>query len=160
MELIPIYEDDNTKIEIYKKVIDVLRQNTDLVTLNSIAAEDIVKIIIKTIPKEKLEEKILSVANKVPIIHKNNLSFTLFNGFEVFNEAVLLISSAFDLSIKEFSKIEKLKLMILIDYYYELQGLGQCRCVFFENPIHNVAGFLYYISEEKVYCLPFILSEV
>lgn len=160
MELVPIYEDDDIKIEMYKEIIDELKMNADLVSLNSIAAEEIVKIIINTIPKDKIRDRVLSVARKIPVIHRGKLSFTLFNGFEVFDEAVLLISSAFDLTKQEFSKIQKLKLMILIDYYYELQGLGLCKCIFFEDSVHRVSGFLFYVGDEKVYCLPFILSEV
>lgn len=164
MDLIPIYQDDDCKIEMNAGVADALSKiwlydlSTKGVELSDLESEELVKIMVDSIDKNKIGNRRFTTCRRCPVLVKKHLDFRLTNGFEVFDEALLLISSSFDLVEKDFSKEQRIKLMLMVELYYELQGLGECSCTLFDDPVHKVSGFLTYLSDDRIYLLPFQLN--
>ena len=162
LEKVTIYDNDNTKIEMYKITADALNlKKLTTYFFDDIEREDVASEIASKITAFISKDDHVIMVDNVPVFSIGMRFLTIFEPYNIFEEAVLLIDEAFKTINGHITQEWKKDLSILIEKYYALQGIGDCKCIFFDTAVHKVDGFLYYLQKEesKVIILPFILND-
>lgn len=145
----------------YKPIADWLQYvcNSEY-KLNPIEYEQLLEemLMILNIKKGNLNGRRIVTTSKVPIIHRGTLPFELSQPYEVFIDAVLLLSEALDNEEKQVDKEWKKNVARLVSYYSTYIDNEDCRLIFFPNP-EKVTGFFTYTNETQIILLPFILND-
>lgn len=162
LNLVTVYEDENQKVEMVDWVAKWMsfRKKSSYV-LDDIECENVLDEAIKLALVDKKGKRI-TTTKKIPVLSRDVPILSLMEPYDVFTEAILLISEAFDHLEQPMTPFWHMRISNLINNYYELQGMGRCRCFFFDQPINKVDGFLCYYdndSNKNTIILPFILND-
>ena len=163
MELVSVYKDDNTEVKIMKSVGEML--STLYADQKTFSEEQFYSFIDFTVIKcqKYTNNKIKKITShcQVPIIHrKAGFHYELSDTYKPLFDAILLLTDAFNQTDRELTKEWMGKVAALIIYYYQLQGLGNCRIFFFNKKrFDGLTGALTYLKDEELIIFPFILDD-
>lgn len=160
MDKVEIYNNDDTTVEMYKLFADYLnfRMNNDF-QLSPIEAEEIYLQCLDYVQEYiGLRGTNVIASSRVPVLNRNGV-FTLTDSYKELEEAILLLSDAFDNTEGEVTKDWKIQVEVLVKFYYSLLKDMQCVLHMFEEKSHGVSGFCCLREGDNVYLLPFALNE-
>lgn len=155
-----ICEQNGYKIEIEKAALDFLEfiANAEI-RLNPIAAEHIIYTILDKISKDfDLKDKKIITTAKVPILRRHNI-FDLSEAYQGLEDALLLLSESFDITVGEITKEWKETISLYIKSHYILTYSKKCDIIFFDKKDMEVSGAIVLLDGDKLLILPISLNE-
>lgn len=160
MELVTIYQDDNTQVTMFKKVADYLvyRRNNDYQVSQLEAEEVLAEELDYLTTFTDLKGKKIFTSSRIPYLHRNKV-FSLTENYQELEEAVLLLSECFDNTSGGVTEEWKVKVEMMIKLYYYLQKKQDCIVHIFDEKLFGVSGFCSLIKQDKILILPFSLNE-
>lgn len=161
MEKVTVYENNEIQVEMYKTVADWLQHlRNNEYRLNPIEQEQVLEEMLEQLrlTKEDLDGRRIVTTSKVPIIHRSTLPFELLPPYEIFMDAILLLSEALDNEDNQVDKTWKRNVARLVAYYSTYVNKEDCRLIFFPIP-EKVTGFFTCTNEKQIILLPFILND-
>lgn len=161
MDKVVIYEDNEMQIEMYKPVADWLQHlRNNEYRLNLIEQEEILEEMLEHLhlKREDMRDRRIVTTSKIPIIHRATLPFELLPPYEIFMDAILLLSEALDNEEEQVDKDWKRNVARLVSYYSTYIDKENCRLIFFPTP-EKITGFFAYTNETQLILLPFILND-
>lgn len=165
MNLVPIYKNDDLIISIDKTMADYLEKRINsYFILHKTMIENVIELALDNFvanggnPKGK---KVIST-DQIPIFHRGKI-FEVQQPYDCFEEAILLISAAFDNTKGEVTDNWKKLIQILVSTYYSTQLSQFCLAYFPTNCLsigrHKISGILTFEKENVIIILPFELNE-
>lgn len=160
MDLIKIYQSEDCSVIAYKWVLNYLEHiiNTEF-RLDDIQAEQVLMNILKDICNDfDLYQKKIITTSKIPILSRGSI-FDLVEPYQGLEDAVLLLSDAFDQTEGKLTKEWKKYLSNYIKAHYFLTFHKNCDIIFFVETIYKVSCAIVLLDGENLYILPISLNE-
>lgn len=161
MNVVKIYEDEDQEVYMLKALADWLSKKKTSQYVYEDEFEDVLNEMLSYI-EDPHSKKVYTARGKIPVFSRGGDLLLLFGRMMLFNEAIFLIKDSYTALVGPITESWRDDLCDLIHNYYKLQGLGECYCVFFEEPVHKADGFLYFDYENEdneIVILPFIIND-
>ena len=157
IDLVTIYKDSEYEIKMVKLVADWLSHKKKLTyKLHTWESENILTEVSAIFEPTKP----FMSSRQIPVFSKDTGYIMMYKPYDIFGEAFMLLGDAIrNLQEKYASYSWKQDVANLIEKYYRLQGIGDCGCYMFEEPIHQVDGVLTFDTEDRFIVLPFIIND-
>lgn len=162
MDFVAIYEDNEQKIYMPKKIAD---------KLNFIAnnQKQLSKMEFEQFTQEALEyldnyfqikgKKHGVISTSKAIVLSREKYFHITEIYQVLTDAILLVSEAFDNTEGQVTLQWKMDLEIMIRLYYQFEQNQKCIAHFYEVITNGVSGFIAIELEDSILILPVVLNE-
>lgn len=160
MEFVTIYENEEQKVMMPKPIADELafRANNQK-QLSQMEFEMMTQDVLTYVePLFDLKGKRVVSTSKAMIFNRGKMA-AITNIYDPLNDAILMVSEAFDLTEKEVTHDWKVDMEILIKLYYKTQSEQKCVAHFYDVKTNGVSGFIALELEDNILILPFILNE-
>lgn len=159
-----IYEDDDYTISMVTPLAKYIetKMNTSF-QLEKIEIEEITDLALSYIKNKgiSVKDKYITITSQCPIMNRSSFLniFYLNEKFKCFEEALLLIDSAFSLTEGRVSSDWKRLMEICVTSYYSTQYQEYCDLYIFDVPHNNISGILTFIADSDIVILPFEINE-
>lgn len=163
MNLVTIYEDNEKKVEMPQRIVDVFNKAiNEFFTLKKGNMEEIlhksVDFIKENYPMIILEGKSIITSSDVPRLHRGKI-FELSTYGVLFEDAVLFLSDYFDKTKGKLTSDWKYKLEHLILFHYQLSYNTDCIVHIFDENYLGVSGFMSIAKNDLLLIHFFYLNE-
>ena len=160
MELVNIYEDDNTQVIMAKPLVDTFNKLLNLhYTLGQIDYEDFIHDSLDYLKWYfDLKGKRVITSSKVAIVTRDKPIETP-SSYESIIDAILILGECFDMTEGDLTKGWKMDMEVLIKLYYRLQYQQECILHIYDETVNNVSGFIALDGEDSILLFPFFLNE-
>ena len=160
MELINVYEDDDTQVIMAKPLVDTFNKMLEYrYSLGAIDYEEFIHDSLDILNWEfVLKGKRVITSARVSIISRNKMVETP-SAYDELLDAILILSECFDITEGEISKGWKMDMGVLIKLYYRLQYQRNCVLHIYDETTNGVSGFIALDDEESILIFPFFLNE-
>lgn len=160
MDLITIYKDDGCEVKTFDFIVNYLENyinNTNI--LLPLEQEELLSFVLDIISKKQtLKNKKIITTSCVPILHRGNI-FNLTEEYSKLEDAVLLLSEAFDKTKGKLSSEWKDQLSNYIKAHYFLTFQKNCDIIFFVEKIYGISLEIVLYEDNEIFLLPISLNE-
>lgn len=162
MDFVAIYEDNEQKVYMPKKIAD---------ELNFIAnsQKQLSKMEFEQFTQEALEylDNFFQIKGKEHGVISTSKAIILSRGkychvteiYQALTDAILLVSEAFDNTEGQVTLQWKMDLEIMVRLYYQLESSQKCIAHFYETTLNGISGFIAIELEDSILILPIVLNE-
>ena len=160
MELITIYNENEIEVQIFGFAADYLEYLANSYKrLLPMQAEEILSIILNEISQtSSLKDKKIITTSQISILSRKKI-FNLVEEYKELEDALLLLSEAFDLTTGKVSEDWKINVKNYIKSHYFLTFQKNCDIIFFSERVHEVSLAIVLFKEDKILILPLTLNE-
>lgn len=160
MQKVIIYQDDETKVEMYKPFADQLSHYYN--TQFKVTTDEIGKVLKTVMHLFSLKGwNILDgivVSSKIPILNRGKI-FELDERYEPLEDALILLTEHFDNTKGPLSNEQKQEIADAIEYYYKTENETECLIHFFCKPLYRIDGVMAIHNGKEILCLPLCLND-
>lgn len=160
MEFVTIYENEEQKVMMPKSIADELtfRANNQK-QLSQMEFEMMTQDVLTYVePLFEIKGKRVISTSKAMILNRGKMA-AITNIYDPLNDAILMVSEAFDLTENEVTHDWKVNMEILIKLYYKMQSEQKCVTHFYDVKTNGVSGFIALELQDNILILPLILNE-
>ncbi len=160
MEFVTIYENEEQKVMMLKPIADELtfRANNQK-QLSQMEFEMMTQDVLTYVePLFEIKGKRVISTSKAMILNRGKMA-AITNIYDPLNDAILMVSEAFDLTENEVTHDWKVNMEILIKLYYKMQSEQKCVTHFYDVKTNGVSGFIALELQDNILILPLILNE-
>ena len=160
MDLITIYQEQELKVEIEILALLYLEAlaNNEL-KLSPLEAELVLDLLLSKISRQfDLKDKKVITTQRVPILNRKQI-FDLNETYAALEDAVLLLSEAFDLTSGNLTNEWKNQMSNYISSHYFLTYNKKCDIIFLDEKVHRVSAAIVILDGDNLILLPLSINE-
>lgn len=160
MDLITIYQDNNLQVEIESIALLYLEAiaNSQL-KLSPYEASLILELLLEKVnQKFDLKDKKVITTQTIPILNRKEI-FDLNDVYCALEDAVLLLSEAFDLTKGQLDNEWKYQISNYISSHYYLTYRKKCDIIFLDEKVHRVSAAIVILDGDRLLLLPLSINE-
>lgn len=160
MELTTVYKDKEVEVQMIKSAAEYIEYIVNTYKrLSPIQMEEVLSIILREAAKDySLKDKKIITTSQISILSRKKI-FDLLEPYDIFDDAVLLLSEAFDLTKGIVSDEWKNNIKNYIKAHYFLTFQKKCDIIFFSEKIYDITLSIILIEDDKIFILPIALNE-
>lgn len=160
MDLITIYKNETVEVQMIRAAAEYIEYVANTYKrLSPFQMEEVLSIILKAAAKDySLKNKKIITTSQVSILSRKKI-FDLLEPYDILEDAVLLLSEAFDLTRGKVSEEWKNNIRNYIKAHYFLTFQKKCDIIFFSDENYDISLSIILIEENKIFILPITLNE-